>query len=86
MSLESVVDLNVGGLLYTTSIGTLTKVESGSNTIRYFNRKWRILSGLKQTVEQLHGGPLNVTSLEVLYGNLNLYGNLKKVNFCYLVT
>ena len=26
MSLESVVDLNVGGLLYTTSIGTLTKV------------------------------------------------------------
>ena len=26
MSSESVVDLNVGGLLYTTSIGTLTKV------------------------------------------------------------
>ena len=24
--------------------------------------------------------------LEVLYGNLNLYDNLKKVNFCYLVT
>ena len=24
--------------------------------------------------------------LEALYGNLNLYGNLKKVNFCYLVT
>ena len=28
MSSESVVDLNVGGLLYTTSIGTLTKVET----------------------------------------------------------
>ena len=24
--------------------------------------------------------------LEAFYGNLNLYGNLKKVNFCYLVT
>ena len=43
MSSESVVDLNVGGLLYTTSIGTLTKVET------YFT-----FQGFKSLLDEIH--------------------------------
>ena len=45
------------------------------------------LPGLSFKVESSPLKPKRFDSLlEALYGKLNLYGKLKKVNFCYLVS